>query len=131
MVKPPFVRSESDALRFAQRSIDFAFDCGATVVSLIPARFGANELQGLAEQGDFAPPKLTTLEAALDYGINLRHGRVFADLWDLQKFADCPVCFGSRHERLSQINLQQVLLPRISCAACNAHSALRAVERLA
>ncbi|HEY0550181.1 MAG TPA: radical SAM protein, partial [Verrucomicrobiae bacterium] len=30
MVKPPFVRTEEEALIFSNRSVDFAFDCGAT-----------------------------------------------------------------------------------------------------
>jgi radical SAM enzyme (TIGR01210 family) len=115
MVKPPFVRSEEDALTFAQRSIDFAFDCGATVVSLIPARFGAAELDTLAQFGDFAPPKLVILEGALDYGVARRRGRVFADLWDLEKFAGCQSCFEKRRQRLHAMNLEQIVLPRIKC----------------
>jgi radical SAM enzyme (TIGR01210 family) len=122
MVKPPFVRSEEEALLFARRSIDFAFDCGATVVSLIPARFGTAELQALARTGDFAPPELAILEAALDYGVSVRRGRVFADLWDLEKFADCASCFATRRERLDQISLEQVILPEVSCALCGCRS---------
>lgn len=115
IVKPPFVRSEDDALDFAKRSVDFAFDCGATAVSLIPARFGPEELRSLAESGDFAPPKLATLESALDYGVALGRGRVFADLWDLEQFADCQECFPARRARLHQINLQQHPTARVVC----------------
>ena len=115
MVKPPFVRSEDEALDFAQRSIDFAFDCDATAVSLIPARFGPEPLQTLAASGDFAPPALATLEAALDYGVAQQRGRVFADVWDSEKFSDCAKCFSARRERLVQINLQQKLLPKVKC----------------
>ena len=118
MVKPPFVRGEDEALDFAKRSVDFAFGRGATAVSLIPARFGAAELQVLAQRGDFAPPKLVTLEAALDYGLSLHCGRVFADVWDLGQFADCPECFPARRERFDQINLQQQSLARVACTAC-------------
>lgn len=118
IVKPPFVRSEDDALDFAKRSVDFAFDCGATAVSLIPARFGPEELRKLAASGDFAPPRLATLEAALDYGVSLRRGRVFADLWDLEQFADCPDCFPARRGRLGQINLQQQPQARAVCPKC-------------
>ncbi len=118
MVKPPFVRSEEEALALANRSVDFAFDCGATAVSLIPARFGARELERLSESGDFAPPEFSTLEAALDYGISLQRGRVFADLWDLEKFARCSECFAARRERLVRMNLKQVVSPRINCGSC-------------
>lgn len=118
MVKPPFVRGEEEALDFARRSVDFAFDCGATAVALIPARFGPAELDALARSGDFAPPKLATLEAALDYGVALRRGRVFADLWDLEQFADCLECFPARRDRLGRINLQQQFEARAVCAFC-------------
>jgi radical SAM enzyme (TIGR01210 family) len=118
MVKPPFVRSENEALEFAKRSTDFAFDCGATVVSLIPARYGTEELDALAKSGDFAPPELSTLEAALDYGIGLHRGRVFADLWDLEEFLDCSGCFAARRERFVQMNLEQTVSPRVICGSC-------------
>lgn len=122
MVKPPFVRSEDEALDFARRSVDFAFDCGATAVSLIPARFGPMELQALARNGDFAPPRLATLEAALDYGVAECRGRVFADLWDLEKFADCQACFPARRARLEAINLQQRSEERAACKFCRPDS---------
>jgi radical SAM enzyme (TIGR01210 family) len=118
MVKPPFVRTEEEALIFSNRSVDFAFDCGATAVSLIPARFGTRELARLAESGDFAPPELSTLEAALDYGIGLHRGRVFADLWDLEKFAECSDCFAGRRERFVRMNLEQTVSPRVDCGSC-------------
>jgi len=115
IVKPPFVRTDGEALEFARRSIDFAFDCGATVVSLIPARFGAEPLLALAETGDFAPPKLDTLEAALDYGVGLRRGRVFADLWDVEKLGGCSRCLPDRVARLHRINLTQAVSPPTAC----------------
>jgi radical SAM enzyme (TIGR01210 family) len=118
MVKPPFVLSESAALDFAKRSFDFAFDCGATAVSLIPTRFGPVELKALARDGNFAPPKLATLEAALDYGVAQRRGRVFADLWDLEQFAGCQECFPARRARLETINLQQQPAPQVVCKFC-------------
>jgi radical SAM enzyme (TIGR01210 family) len=117
LVKPPFL-NESEALHWAQRSIDLAFDCGATVVSLIPTRSGNGALETLAERGEFSPPKLATLEAALRYGIGLKRGRVFADLWDLQKFSDCPACFSSRKARLREINRHQTWPGAIDCPQC-------------
>ena len=112
LVKPPFL-DEAEALPWAKRSIDFAFDCGATVVSLIPTRLGNGALETLAERGEFSPPKLATLEAALDYGVGLRRGRVFADLWDLEKFSACQECFEPRRARLAEINLRQSARPRV------------------
>lgn len=117
LVKPPFLE-ESAALEWARRSVDFAFDCGAGVVSLIPTRAGNGALDSLAASGDFAPPKLATFEAAFDHGVGLQRGRVFADLWDLEKFSSCPHCFSTRRERLQAMNARQVVLPRVNCAAC-------------
>lgn len=117
LVKPPFLE-ESAALEWARRSVEFAFDCGAGVVSLIPTRAGNGALDSLAASGDFAPPKLATFEAAFDHGVGLQRGRVFADLWDLEKFSSCPHCFSTRRERLQEMNARQVVLPRVNCAAC-------------
>ena len=117
LVKPPFL-DESEALHWAKRSVDFAFDCGATVVSLIPTRLGNGALETLAARGEFSPPKLATLEAALDYGIGLKRARVFSDLWDLESFADCEECFEPRRSRLHEMNLRQVIRPRVACECC-------------
>ena len=117
LVKPPFLE-ESAALEWARRSVEFAFDCGAGVVSLIPTRAGNGALDSLAASGDFAPPKLATFETAFDHGVGLQRGRVFADLWDLEKFSSCPNCFSTRRERLQEMNARQVVLPRVDCAAC-------------
>jgi len=116
LVKPPFL-DEAEALLWARRSIDFAFDCGATVASLIPTRFGNGALETLAERGEFSRPKLATLEAALDYGVGLNRGRVFGDLWDLEKFSDCAECFEQQRTRLLEMNLRQVVLPQVPCAS--------------
>jgi radical SAM enzyme (TIGR01210 family) len=118
LVKPPFL-DEAEALRWAKRSIDFAFDCGATAASLIPTRFGNGALEELADRGEFSPPKLDTLEAALDYGVLLKRGRVFADLWDLETFSQCGHCFPVRRERLRRISLSQLTEPAVICSRCS------------
>ena len=117
LVKPPFL-NELDGLYWAKKSLDFAFQNGATVASLIPTRLGNGALESLAERGEFSPPKLSTLEAAFAYGLGLKQGRVLADLWDLEKFADCPACFQKRAKRLHEMNLQQVDLPPVECDRC-------------
>ena len=117
LVKPPFL-NEVEALHWAKRSIDFALDCGAAVVSLIPTRFGNGALEQLAEQGGFSPPRLDTLEEAMAYGVGLRRGRVFADLWDLATFTDCSACFPARRDRLERMNLEQVTSEPLECPVC-------------
>jgi archaeosine synthase beta-subunit len=119
LVKPPFL-NDSEALYWAERSIDFAFDCGATVAVLIPTRPGNGALETLKQDGQFSPPSLKILERAAAYGVQVRRGRVFADLWDLERFATCTVCFSARSSRLHKMNLQQEVLSSINCQQCNA-----------
>lgn len=122
LVKPPFLNDEAEALFWAARSIDFAFDHGASVVSLIPTRAGNGALETLSAHGDFAPPRLSTLEAAAEYGVRLGRGRVFADLWDVSQQTGCEGCHKARISRLEEINLQQCVPPRILCRHCGAGS---------
>lgn len=117
LVKPPFIADEAEALYWAGRSLDYAFDCGASVVSLIPTRAGNGALEALAAQGEFAPPRLSTLEAAAAYGVGLRRGRVFADLWDISRQPACS-CHQLRVSRLQEMNLRQCIPPRITCERC-------------
>jgi uncharacterized Fe-S cluster-containing MiaB family protein len=117
LVKPPFL-DEAEALEWARRSADFAFDCRAEIVSLIPTRPGNGALDALMASGEFAPPRLATLEAAFDDCLALRRGRVFADVWDLERFSNCSACFAARRDRLREMNLRQTILPRVPCAAC-------------
>ncbi len=117
LVGLPFA-AEEEALDWARRSVEFAFDCGAGVVALIPTRAGNGALDALALRGDFAPPRLSSLEAALEFGLGLGRGRVFADLWDLERLRRCGDCFPARAARLGRMNLGQAVLPGVSCAAC-------------
>lgn len=117
LVKPPFL-DEAEGLEWALRSLDFAFDCGATVAALIPTRFGNGAMESLGEQALFSPPRLATLESALAAGIERGRGRVFADLWDLERFSDCPHCFAERAERLRIMNLTQTVPPSSPCNRC-------------
>jgi radical SAM enzyme (TIGR01210 family) len=117
LVPPPFVapQEEAESLR---RSLDFAFENGASVVSLIPTRTGNGALDALAGQGLFRAPRLADLEGALQGALPETRGRVFADLWDLERFANCRVCLSARSERLRRLNLDQVAQPALTCARC-------------
>jgi radical SAM enzyme (TIGR01210 family) len=117
LVKPPFT-TEDGALEWALRSLDFAFDCGATAAVLIPTRAGNGAMEALADQGLFSPPRLSTLERALENGIALERGRVFADLWNLELLASCDRCFETRRDRLHMMNLTQQVYRGIECPQC-------------
>jgi len=109
---------EAEALDWACRSTRFALACGASAVSLIPTRAGNGALDALSASGDFAEPGLESLESALDFGIRLGRGRVFADLWDLEHFSRCAACLPARTARLAETNLRQAVCPKVACAAC-------------
>lgn len=121
LVKPPFMQ-EDEALAWAARSLDTAFDCGATAATLIPTRAGNGAMEELAAGGEFSPPALATVEAAAAYGISLQRGRVFVDLWDLQRAPRCASCHERRVARLHTMNLQQRVHPAVDCAICGGRS---------
>jgi radical SAM enzyme (TIGR01210 family) len=99
LVQPPFMKPE-ESLFWAQRSLDFAFDCGATAAILIPTRGGNGAMDILAKEGVFTPPRLDLVEEAAEYGIALNRGRVFVDLWDVPP---------ERAGRLRTMNLTQTI----------------------
>jgi radical SAM enzyme (TIGR01210 family) len=117
LVNPPFLNG-SDGIEWAVKSAQFAFDCGAGVVSLIPTRTGNGAMDALLKSGDFTPPRLSDLEQAHAETLQLGRGRVFADTWDLQTFSQCAACFESRRERLHRANLTQQLQPKMICLVC-------------
>ncbi len=106
LVRPPFL-TDAEGLEWAKRSLDFAFAAGVQCCSLIPTRAGNGAMEELAAQGHFAPPSLDAVEAALEYGLALRAGRVFVDLWDIE--ATCPNAPErvARVARLARMNLSQ------------------------
>jgi archaeosine synthase beta-subunit len=118
LVQPPFMQLQEAGL-WAQRSVEFAFDCGATAVTLIPTRGGNGAMEALASDQQFSPPRLETLEATLSYGVGLKRGRVFADLWDAERIPSCPDCRIPRVNRLRHMNLSQMNLAPIRCDTCD------------
>jgi radical SAM enzyme (TIGR01210 family) len=105
LIAPPFVPADEQDV-WLLRSIDAAFSCGATVVSLIPTRAGNGALDDLAEAGSFRAPDLDDIERS--FAMALTHaagrGRIFEDVWDLEP---------ARRDRLVAMNLSQRVLPSI------------------
>lgn len=108
LLRPPFL-SEQEGLTWAKRSIDFAFDAGVECCAIIPTRGGNGAMEILAQRGDHAPPTLDSLEAVMEYGLSQRRGRVFVDLWDIDKLSPDAADRSARVERLAQMNLTQSL----------------------
>jgi hypothetical protein len=85
------------------------------VATLIPTRGGNGAMEALS---DFELPRIRMLESCVEDGIGVRKGRVFADVWDLERFSRCPTCFEQRKERLKYINLHQTIPSEAACRAC-------------
>jgi archaeosine synthase beta-subunit len=117
LVGVPFV-APAEQQEWTARSVSFAFDCGASVVSLIPTRPGNGALEALGA----TPPDLTDLEAVFEHALPNAAGRLFADLWDLERFSRCCSCFGARQRRLHRMNLEQRVHPPVVCHDCGTTS---------
>lgn len=118
LLRPPF-QTEEEGVEWAKRTLDFAFESGVECCAVIPTRAGNGAMERLAAEGYFSPPTLTSLEEVVEYGIQLDQGRVFADLWDLELFSDCPLCFEDRKARLHRMNLEQRCPPHVICEHLN------------
>jgi archaeosine synthase beta-subunit len=120
LVSPPFVpTAEHDD--WLLRSIDVAVAAGASAISLVPTRTGNGALEALAGDGWFESPRLSDLERSLQLAQARTRGRgvrVFADVWDLDRFSQCPQCLDARRVRLRAMNLEQRVLPPVSCRHC-------------
>jgi radical SAM enzyme (TIGR01210 family) len=119
LISSPFVPlHEQD--EWLLRSVEEALSCGASVISLVPTRSGNGAIEGLAAAGLFRAPALDDIERS--FSLALAHargrGRVFVDLWDLDRFVRCCRCFSPRRERLQRMNLEQRVLPERWCQAC-------------
>jgi archaeosine synthase beta-subunit len=119
LLGPPLL-TESESIFWAERSIDFAFTTGVECCTIIPVREGNGAMDMLKERGDFTLPDISSLEQVLDYGIGLKKGRVFADVWDLAHFSKCNKCITQRTSRIIAMNLTQKIVSRIQCD-CDCH----------
>lgn len=118
LAQPPFMNPK-EALFWVRRSLDFAFECGANAATLIPTRGGNGAMEELSAAGEFAPPVLSLLEEAVAYGLELRRGRVFTDLWDLKRREECAHCFDARVQRLREMNFRQSFVDPVICGECH------------
>jgi radical SAM enzyme (TIGR01210 family) len=120
LLKPPFM-TEDEGVEWACRSIDLAMACGATACSIIPTRSGNAPMHALDDR--FTPPTLPSLERVIEYGVSVGAGvsrpdrscRVFADVWDIERFHDCA-CSPARTARLRTMNLTQRVPAPASCS---------------
>jgi archaeosine synthase beta-subunit len=109
----------AESVAWTERTVAYAAERGAAVVSIIPVRGGNGELERLQALGAFTPPTLAQLEDALDAGLaHARDAVLTADLWDAERLAACAECGAERIARLARVNLSGRTEPRVACAEC-------------
>ena len=108
----PFLPRAEQA-EWLRRSVEFSFERGCGIVSLIPTRMGNGALEELHRRGDFAPPSLHTLEESLALAFASRPPDriLLADLWDADSLPAPACCRAARIERLRSMNTFQRNLP--------------------
>ena len=113
----PYVGGEESVARTV-RTVAYAVERGAAVVSIIPVRGGNGELERLQALGLFTPPTLAQLEEAVDLCLQFTGAVVTADVWDVGRLISCQSCASERIERLRHINVTGRAQPRIACTVC-------------
>jgi uncharacterized Fe-S cluster-containing MiaB family protein len=109
-----------ESVAWTVRTVEYAIERGASVVSIIPVRGGNGELERLQGLGHFTPPTLSQLEESLDLSLQFTSGVVTADLWDVDRLPGCEYCRAERVERLQRVNLSGRQESRVSCGPCGA-----------
>ena len=113
----PYIRA-GESVAWTVRTVEYAVERGAAVVSIIPVRGGNGEMERLQGLGHFAPPKLSDLEAALDGCLQFTATVVIADLWDVERLPSCESCRSARVERVRRVNSSGRRETPIVCSAC-------------
>jgi hypothetical protein len=117
LLRPPFL-TEQEGVEWAIKSLEYALSLGVGCCTVIPTRGDNGILDRLAAEGHFAPPTIRSLETVLEHGLSLARGRVLADLWDIERFYDCPHCGAQRAARIAEMNMSQQVLPCVACRYC-------------
>ena len=113
----PYVPVE-ESIAWTVRSVEYAAERGASVVSIIPVRGGNGEMERLQALGHFTAPTLSQLEEALDLCLQFSGTVVTADLWDVERLPACEHCRSERIERLRRLNQSGRAEPRVACTRC-------------
>ncbi len=114
LLNPPFLPA-AEAVPWACRSVDEAAACGAEVCVVLPTRDGNGAMEALGS--DVTRARIGGLEAAVEHGLAAGRCRVFADLWDIARFADCA-CSPQRIARLQSMNRTQRVKAPVTCRTC-------------
>jgi hypothetical protein len=115
----PHVPAE-ESVAWTVRTVEYAVEHGASVVSIIPVRGGNGEMERLQQLGQFTPPTLSQLEESLDLSVKLTGSVVTADLWDVERLPGCDHCRSGRIARIRNLNLTGRAEARLACSRCGA-----------
>ena len=115
----PYVRPE-ESVDWTVRTVEYAAERGASVVSIIPVRRGNGEIERLKAIGHFNPATLSQLEEALDRCLRITSAVATADIWDVERLPACDQCKPERIERLRRLNVTGRAEPGIACGSCGA-----------
>ena len=118
LLQPPYM-PPAESVHWAVESCRFAFDNGVECITIVPTRGGNGAMEDLTSDGWFQPPSLAALETALQHALELERGRVFVDLWDIEKLFDCQACGPARRDRLHRMNLTQQIESPVHCSQCS------------
>jgi radical SAM enzyme (TIGR01210 family) len=113
----PHVPAE-ESVEWTVRTVQYAVERGASVISIIPVRGGNGEMERLQALGEFTPPVLSQLEDALDRSMRFSSTVVTADLWDSDRLTACERCTSDRIERMRRVNVTGRPESRITCTMC-------------
>jgi radical SAM enzyme (TIGR01210 family) len=113
----PHIPAE-ESVAWTVRTVEYAVERGASVVSIIPIRGGNGEMERLQKLGLFTPPTLPQLEEALEASLKFASAVVTADLWDVALLPGCEDCRSERIARLRRVNLTGRAEQPISCLKC-------------
>jgi radical SAM enzyme (TIGR01210 family) len=110
---------DEESVAWTVRTVEYAVERGASVVSIIPVRGGNGEMERLQALGQFAQPTLRQLEQTLDLCMRFTSTVVSADLWDVERLPGCEQCRAARIERMQGMNATGRAESTIACANCS------------
>lgn len=108
----------AESLVWTTRSVEYAVERGASIISIIPVRGGNGEMERLEESGAFTPPTLSQLEEVLEECLQFTSAVVTADLWDAERLSACEHCRPERIERLRRMNVTGLAESPVTCSGC-------------
>lgn len=119
LIKPPFMLAK-DVVEQTVRSVKFAQQVGASVISLIATRSGNGAVDILMKEGEFTLPNIKLVESAFEAAIEFATAdfRVLLDSWDLDRLIGCDTCKSARISRMMMMNQTSKLLAQIECELC-------------